>query len=225
MLKPTPPNSLNLAWKVLKGDTVRLQPWFKIRRVSWLDIVAYTNGCHKAYKGDWLYRGLLQSFWQWEILVWNLMFVSLGGQFSQRHLIPMATRHIVLREKTLESPLDCKEIQPVHPKGNHSWISIGRTDAEAETPILWPPDEKSWVICKDPDAGKDWGQERMTEDEMVGWHHRLNGHGFGQTSSWVRRRLKAEGVSPGPPPTMNVFEIEWHKVCRPQPGKQLTWIG
>ena len=88
----------------------------------------------------------------------------------------------VVLEKTLESPLDCKEIQPVHPKGNKFWIFIGRTDAEAKTPILWPPDVKSWLIWKDPDAGKDWGQEEkgMTEDEMVRWHHRLNGREFGQ---------------------------------------------
>ena len=83
----------------------------------------------------------------------------------------------VVLEKTLESPLDCKEIHPVHPKGNWSWIFIGRTDAEAETQILWPPDGKNWLIWKDPDAGKDWGQEKKgtTEDKMVGWHHRLNG--------------------------------------------------
>ena len=89
----------------------------------------------------------------------------------------------VVLEKTLESPLDCKEIQPVHPKGDQSWVFIGRTDVEAETLILWPPDEKSWLIWKDLDAGKDWGQEEkgMTEDEMVGWHHWLNGHGFGYT--------------------------------------------
>ena len=89
----------------------------------------------------------------------------------------------VMLEKTLESPLDCKEIQPVHPKGDQSWVFIGRTDVEAETPILWPPDAKSWLIGKDPDAGKDWGQEekRTTEDQMVGWHHRLDGHGFGWT--------------------------------------------
>ena len=87
----------------------------------------------------------------------------------------------VVLEKTLESPLDCKEIQPVHPKGDQSWIFIGRTDAKAETPILWPPDAKSWLIGKDPDAGRDWGQKEkgMTEDEMVGWHHWVNGHGFG----------------------------------------------
>ena len=87
----------------------------------------------------------------------------------------------VVLEKTLESPLDCKEIQPVHPKGNQSWIFIGRTDAEAETPIFWPPDLKNWLIWKDPDDGKDWRQEenRMTE-EMVGWHLRLNGHEFEQ---------------------------------------------
>ena len=88
----------------------------------------------------------------------------------------------VVLEKTLESPLDCKEIQPVHPKGDQSWVFIGRTDVEAETPILWPPDSKSWLIWKDPDAGHDCGQEKgLTEDEMVGWHHQLNGHGFGWT--------------------------------------------
>ena len=88
----------------------------------------------------------------------------------------------VVLEKTLESPLGCKEIQPVHPKGNQSWIFIGRTDAEAEAPILWSPDVKSWLIRKDPYTGKDWRQAKkeMTEDEMVGWHHQLNGHEFEQ---------------------------------------------
>ena len=83
-------------------------------------------------------------------------------------------------EKTLYSPLDCKEIQPVHPKGDQSWVFIGRTDVEAETPILWPSDAKSWLIRKDSDAGKDWGQEKKgtTEDEMVGWHHWLDEHEF-----------------------------------------------
>ena len=83
-------------------------------------------------------------------------------------------------EKTLESPLDCKEIQPVNPKGDESWIFIRRTDAEAETPILWPPDVKNWLIRKDPDAGKDWRrvEKGTTEDEMVGWHHQLNGREF-----------------------------------------------
>ena len=85
----------------------------------------------------------------------------------------------VVLEKTLESPLDCKEIQPVHPKGDQPWIFIGKTDAEAETPILWPPDTKNWVIWKDPDAGQDWRREKgTTEDERVGWHHRLHGHEF-----------------------------------------------
>ena len=86
----------------------------------------------------------------------------------------------VVLEKTLESPLDCKEIQPVHPKWDQSWVFIGGTNIEAETPILWPPDVKGWLIWKDSDAGKDWGQEEkgMTEDEMVGWHHQLNGHEF-----------------------------------------------
>ena len=86
-------------------------------------------------------------------------------------------------EKTLESPLDCKEIQLVHSKGDQSWVFTGRTDAKAETPILWPPDAKSWLIGKDSDAGRDWGQEEkeMTEDEMARWHHRLDGHEFGWT--------------------------------------------
>ena len=108
-------------------------------------------------------------------------------------------------EKTLESPLDCKEIQPVHPKGNQSWIFIGRTDAEVETPIFWPPDAKSRLIGKDPDSGKNWGQEEkgVTEGEIkFGWHLRLDGHGFEWTlgvgdgqgglvcyDSWVRKEL------------------------------------
>ena len=103
----------------------------------------------------------------------------------------------VVLEKTLESPLDRKEIHPVHPKGDQSWVFVGRTDVEAETPILWPPDVKSWLIWKDPDAGKDWGQ-----DKMLGCHHLLNGHGFWWTpgvgggqgglvccGSWGRKEL------------------------------------
>ena len=95
----------------------------------------------------------------------------------------------VMLEKALESPLDCKEIKPVHPKGNQPWIFIGRTDAEAEVPVLWPPDVKNWHTGKDPDASKDWGQEEMgaTEDEMVGWCHWLNGLQFEQT------RVDSEG--------------------------------
>ena len=89
----------------------------------------------------------------------------------------------VVFEKTLERPMDCKEIQPVHPKGDQSWVFIGRADFEAETPVLWPSDAKRWLTWKDPVAGKDWRQEEkgMAEDEMVGWHHQLNGHGFGWT--------------------------------------------
>ena len=83
-----------------------------------------------------------------------------------------------MKPQTLESPLDCKEIKPVNPKGNQSWIFIGRTDVEAEAPVLWPPDVKNWLIRKDLDSGKDWRQEEKgtTEDEIVGWHHRLNGY-------------------------------------------------
>ena len=89
----------------------------------------------------------------------------------------------VVLEKTLESPLDCKEIQPVHSEGDQPWVFIGRTDAKAETPILWPPHAKSWLIGKDSDAGRDWGQEEKgtTEDEMAGWHHWLDGSESGWT--------------------------------------------
>ena len=88
----------------------------------------------------------------------------------------------VILEKTLEGSLDCKEIKLLNPKGNQSWIIIGRTDAEAEAPILWPPDVKNWLIRKDPDAGKDWRQEEkgMIEDQMIGWHYQLDGHEFEQ---------------------------------------------
>ena len=89
----------------------------------------------------------------------------------------------VVLEKTLESSLDCKEIQLVHPRGDQSWVFIGKTDVEADTPIFWPPHAESWLVWKDPDAGKDWEQEAKgtTGDEMVGWHHRHKGHGFGWT--------------------------------------------
>ena len=99
----------------------------------------------------------------------------------------------VVLEKTLESPLDCKEIQPVHPKGDQSWVFNGRTDVEAETSIIWPPDVKRWLIWKDPDAGKDWRQEEKakTEDEMVEWHHQLNEHGFG----WTAWHASVHGVT------------------------------
>ena len=110
----------------------------------------------------------------------------------------------VVLEKTLESPLDCKEIQPVHSKGDQFWVFIGRTDAKAETPVLWPPHVKSWLIGKDYDPGRDWGQEEKgtTEDEMAGWHHRLDGREFEWTpgvgdgqgglacwDSWGRKEL------------------------------------
>ena len=113
----------------------------------------------------------------------------------------------VVLEKTLESPLDCKEIQPVHPEGDQSWGFIGRTDVEAETPMFWPPEAKSWLIGKDPDAGKDWGQEEkgVTEDEMVGWHHWLNGHGFG----W----------------TMGVGDRQWGLACCAEWGLSLTRLS
>ena len=129
------------------------------------------------------------------------MEVSVG---LWRKLSPEDLMLLNCGEKTLESPLNCKEIQPVHPKEDQSWIFIGRANAKAEVPILWPPDAKSWLIGKDPNVRKDWGQQEKgaTENEMVGWHHRLNGHEFEQTlgdsegqgslvccSSWGRKQL------------------------------------
>ena len=119
----------------------------------------------------------------------------------------------VVLEKTLESPLDCKDIQLVHPKGNQSWIFIGRTDIDIETPILWPPDEKSWLIWKDP--GKDWGQEKGTmEDELVGWHHRLNGREFWvdfRSWWWIGRPgvLLSMGVTKSWTWLSNWTELNW----------------
>ena len=104
----------------------------------------------------------------------------------------------VVLEKTLESPLDCKETQPVHPKGGQSWVFIGRTDVETETPILWPSDVKNWLFWKDPDIAKDWRWEEkwMTENEMVGWHHSLNGHEFEQNPGDRRGQRKLVHCSP-----------------------------
>ena len=126
-------------------------------------------------------------------------------------------------EKTLESPLDCKEIQPVHPKGNQSWIFIRRTDAEAETPILWPPDAKSWLIGKDPDARKDWRQREKgtTEDEMVGWHHWLNGHNFGWTPGVGDGQGGLACCSPWGCKELDTTEwLNWTDV-----GNWLNWLG
>ena len=117
---------------------------------------------------------------------------------------------------TLESPLDCKEIQPIHPKGNQSWIFIGRTDAEAETPILWPPDEKSWLIGRDPDAGKDWRwvEKGTTVDEMVGWHYRIDGHEFEQALGVGDRQGSLECCSPwGCKESDTTEQLNWTDNC------------
>ena len=125
----------------------------------------------------------------------------------------------VVLEKTFESPLDCKEIKSVNPKGNQSWIFIGRTDAEAEVLILWPPDAKNWLTGKDPDAGKDWRQEEkvMTEDEIVGWHHWLNGHGFEQALGVGDGQGSLAGCSPWECKELNSTEPELN--CTDNNGK------
>ena len=116
----------------------------------------------------------------------------------------------VVLEKTLESPLDCKEIQPVHPKGDQSWVFIGKSDAEAETPILWPPHAKSWLIGKDPDARRDWGQEKgMTEDEMAGWHHWFDGMSLSKLRELVMDREAWSAVIHGVAESDMTEQLKW----------------
>ena len=130
-------------------------------------------------------------------------------------------------EKALDSSLDCKEIQPVHPKGDESWIFIGRTDTEAETPILWPPDEKNWLTEKDPDAKKDWTQDKgMTEDEMVGWHHWLDGHEFEQAPGIGEGQKSLVCWSPWGHKGSDKTELNWTEL-RPRGLTDLfkdTWV-
>ena len=164
----------------LQPKMEKLYTLSKNKTRSWLWLRSWTPYCQiqtlklkkvgKANKGpsSQSYGFSSSHIWMWELdhkdsWAWK------NGCFST-----------VVLDKSLESTLNCKEIQPVYPKGNQSWIFIGRTDAKAETPILWPPDVKNWLIGKDPDAGKDWRQEEKgtTEDEMVGWNHWLYGHEF-----------------------------------------------
>ena len=125
---------------------------------------------------------------------------------------------IVVLEKTLESPLDCKEIKLVNPKANQSWIFIGRTDAEAETTILWSPDAKTWLTWKAPDAGKDWRQEEkgMTEDEIVGWHHWLNGHEFEKTPGVGNRQGDLVCCSPWGHKSWTWLRLNWRIIITQQ---------
>ena len=130
----------------------------------------------------------------------------------------------VVLEKTLESPLDCKEIKPINPKRNQSWIFIGRTDAEVEIPILWPTAVKNWLIGKDPDAGKDWRQEEKgtTEDEMVGWHHWLNRHEFEQAPGVGDGQGSLACCSPYGGKELDTTEqLNW--VC--SPSCKLKWVN
>ena len=136
------------------------------------------NAVYKPEKGIALPQSFVQPS-SWEEGSWFVR--KCKGLVSVEVLKNWCFWTVVL--KTLESPLDCKEIQPVHPKGDQFWVFFGRTDAKAETPVLWLPHAKSWLIGKDPDGGRDWGQEEkgMTEDEMAGWHHRFDG----RKSEWT----------------------------------------
>ena len=135
----------------------------------------------------------------------------------------------VVLEKTLECPLDCKEIQPVHPKGNQSWVFIGRNDAKAETPVLWPPHAKSWLIGKDSDAGRDWGQEEKgtTEYEIAGWHHWLHGHevewtpGVGDGQGGLACCNSCGGKESDTTEQLNWTELNWDPRQGTQPIIQL----
>ena len=160
------------------------------------------SGNHLATRRGWIQQGVKQN-WNGgmqvtsdnlpvplNLIAWSYSYPFILGQLTisgcNQKILTNKLRWApknwcfwtVVLEKTLESPLDCKEIQPVHSKGDQPWVFIGRTDAKAATPVLWPPHEKSWLTGKDSDAGRDWGQEEKgtTEDEMAGWHHWLNGH-------------------------------------------------
>ena len=174
------------SWQI-DGETVRdfilggsknhcrwwLQPWNKKTCAPWKKSYDQPNSILKS-------RDIALS--TKVLLVEAMIFPVVGWMWELDSKESWALKNwwfwTVVLEKTRESPLDWKDIQPVHPKGDQSWVFIGRTDAEAETPILWPPDMKNWLIWKDPDAGEDWRQEEKgtTEDEMVGWHHWLYGH-------------------------------------------------
>ena len=134
----------------------------------------------------------MRNLMDWKTLGANLWFYVLYSSACEESWAPKNWCFwTVVLEKTLESPLDCKEIQPVHSKGDQPWVFFGRNDAKAETPILWPPHVKSWLIGKDSDAGRDCGQEEkgMTQDEMAGWHHRLDGREF----EWTLRVGDGQG--------------------------------
>ena len=158
----------------LPGSSVHVI--FQARVLEWVAI-SFSRGSSRPRDWTWVSRIAGRRFTIWVTREAN-------GCESWTYKESWALKNwcfwTVVLEKTLESPLHIKETQLVHPKGNQSWIFIGRTDAEAETPILWPSDAKNWLIGKDPDAGKDWRQEEkgMTEDEMVRWNHGLNGHEF-----------------------------------------------
>ena len=160
------PKSLQMVTAAMKLKI--LTPWKKSYSQPRQHIKKQRHYFANKYPSSESYVFPSSHVWMWEL--------DYKESWAQKHWCFWT----VVLEKTLES-LDCKEIQLVHPKGNQSWIFTGRTDVEAESPVLWPPDAKSWLIWKDPDAGKDWGQEEKgaTEDEMVGWHHWLNGHEFG----------------------------------------------
>ena len=166
-----------------------------------LDSILKKQRCHFANKGlsSQSYGVSSTRVWMWEL----------------DHKESWAPKNwcfwTVVLEKILESPLDCKEIQPVHPKGDQAWIFIGRADAEA--PILWPPDLKNWLIGKDPDAGKDWrqGEKGTTEDEMVGWHHQLSGHEFEQAPGVGDGQGSLECCSPWGHKALDVTErLNWY---------------
>ena len=153
------------AMKLKDAYSLEEKLWPPRQQIKSRDIILSTNVCLSSQS----YGFSSSHIWMWEL------------NYKESWTLKNWCFWTVVLEKTLEGPLDSKAIQLVHPKGNQSWIFIGRTDAKAETPILWPPHEKNWLIWKDPDAGKDWRWEErgMTEDEMVGWHHWLNGHDFG----------------------------------------------
>ena len=184
-----------------------LTPWKKSNDQPRQDIKKQT--CHLANKGpsSQSYGFSSNHVWMWEL-------------DYKESWAPKNWCFWTVMLKTLESLLDCKEIQPVHPKGDQFWIFIGRTDAEAETPILWLPDVKNWLIGKDPDAGKDWRQveKGTTQDKMIGWHHRLNGcefeltPGVGGGQGGLRAAVHIHRVTKSWTQLLDWTELNWDSV-------------
>ena len=209
------PKSLQMVIAAMK-----LKDTYSLEGQLWATYIAYKKQRHYfANKGPSSqgYGFSSGHVWMWEL------------DYKESWVLKNWCFWTVVLEKPLKSPLDCKEIQPVHPNGDQSYVFIGRTDVEAETPIFWPPDAKCWLIGKDPVAGKDFGQEEegMPEDQIIGCHHWLNGYGLGGLQELVIHReawhSMVGGVAKSQTRLRDWTELNWYLGCWP-PWKNMNWV-